>query len=301
MSRRSSRLDLSGYYNNEGEPVIRYRESRQRNIKRRRTTFQSWRRRLLDTADGESECGSCNKRQHDNSRTFMTIVSLLSFIVSLCLGFAFALQQEKLQECENRLKYLQPVADTMPNFALETQGAFILPSLSTATYQPPSCVTYLGISLWQPLRSPRIVIQGHPLRVGDCWPLPGDHGHLFIALSHPVTISHVTLGHISKNVSPSGSIYSAPKEFSVFGMKTLDDEGTQLGTFLYDHDGDQVQTFKLPDHKKGTFNYVKLQVESNWGHPDYTCLYNFRVHGMLQTGEGKQGEKIKLSSGCRDW
>ncbi|XP_059202681.1 SUN domain-containing protein 2-like isoform X3 [Centropristis striata] len=265
MSRRSSRLDLSGYYNNEGEPVIRYRESRQRNIKRRRTTFQSWRQRLLDTADGES-----------------------------------ALQQEKLQECENRLKYLQPVADTMPNFALETQGAFILPSLSTATYQPPSCVTYLGISLWQPLRSPRIVIQGHPLRVGDCWPLPGDHGHLFIALSHPVTISHVTLGHISKNVSPSGSIYSAPKEFSVFGMKTLDDEGTQLGTFLYDHDGDQVQTFKLPDHKKGTFNYVKLQVESNWGHPDYTCLYNFRVHGMLQTGEGKR-EKIKLSSGCRDW
>lgn len=30
------------------------------------------------------------------------------------------------------------------------------------------------------------------------------------------------------------------------GMKTLDDEGTQLGTFLYDQDGDPVQTFKLP-------------------------------------------------------
>lgn len=29
------------------------------------------------------------------------------------------------------------------------------------------------------------------------------------------------------------------------GMKTLDDEGIQLGTFLYNQDGDSVQTFKV--------------------------------------------------------
>lgn len=29
------------------------------------------------------------------------------------------------------------------------------------------------------------------------------------------------------------------------GMTTLDNEGTKLGTFLYDQDGDSVQTFKL--------------------------------------------------------
>lgn len=96
----------------------------------------------------------------------------------------------------------------------------------------------------------------------------------------------MTLGHISKDLSQTGSISSAPKTFSVHvshkfnvvtlqtscvplsftvhihieqqgvqldvslsllqGMETLHDEGALLGTFLYDQDGDPAQTFKLP-------------------------------------------------------
>ena len=29
--------------------------------------------------------------------------------------------------------------------------------------------------------------------------------------------------------------------------------------------------------------YVEIQVTSNWGNPNYTCLYRFRVHGDMQT------------------
>lgn len=51
---------------------------------------------------------------------------------------------------------------------------------------------------------------------GECWPFPGDHGHVVIELSHPVNISHVTVDHISRSISAAASISSAPKNFSVF-------------------------------------------------------------------------------------
>uniref|UniRef100_A0A4W6CK40 SUN domain-containing protein n=1 Tax=Lates calcarifer TaxID=8187 RepID=A0A4W6CK40_LATCA len=148
-------------------------------------------------------------------------------------------------------------------------------------------LTFLGI----PLRKP----PGHsPLLPGRCWAFAGGQGHLFITLSDPVTISHVTLGHISKDISPTGAITSAPKEFSVYvshtfitGMKNVNDEETHLGTFFYDQDGDPVQTFKIP---------VSItSLNNNWGHPDYTCLYNFRVHGKL----ANRGERSP--QGCGEY
>ena len=30
-----------------------------------------------------------------------------------------------------------------------------------------------------------------------------------------------------------------------------------------------------------TFPFIELRITSNHGHPDYTCLYRFRVHGLL--------------------
>lgn len=27
------------------------------------------------------------------------------------------------------------------------------------------------------------------------------------------------------------------------------------------------------------FQIIELQVSSNWGHQEYTCMYRFRVHG----------------------
>lgn len=26
---------------------------------------------------------------------------------------------------------------------------------------------------------------------------------------------------------------------------------------------------------------VTLEILSNWGHPDYTCIYRFKVHGKI--------------------
>lgn len=48
---------------------------------------------------------------------------------------------------------------------------------------------------------------------------PSRHGEvrsLFMSLSHPVSITHVTLGHTTKSPSPNGKISSAPREFSIY-------------------------------------------------------------------------------------
>jgi len=47
---------------------------------------------------------------------------------------------------------------------------------------------------------------------------------------------------------------------------------------------DQLQPtfFLFVSHQgetKDIYKYVKVKIERNWGHPEYTCLYNFQVHG----------------------
>uniref|UniRef100_A0A673TT52 Sad1 and UNC84 domain containing 1 n=1 Tax=Suricata suricatta TaxID=37032 RepID=A0A673TT52_SURSU len=57
------------------------------------------------------------------------------------------------------------------------------------------------------------------------------------------------------------------------------EEGRLLGRFTYDQDGESLQMFHTPKRPERAFQIVELRVFSNWGHPEYTCLYRFRVHG----------------------
>lgn len=84
------------------------------------------------------------------------------------------------------------------------------------------------------------------------------------------------------------------------------EEGKLLGHYTYQEDGESLQTFPVMVTKKGlfklfkheidliarsksvfhtqeqndkTFQIIEVRVLSNWGHPEYTCLYRFRVHG----------------------
>lgn len=177
----------------------------------------------------------------------------------------------------------RPMADKMPDFALETQGASVISTRCSETYRHRSaCLTLFGFPLWYPSESPRTVIQGYPVLLpGKCWAFHGVQGTLVISLSHPVRISHVTLDHLPRYNSPTGRIDSAPKDFEVYGMKNDTEEGTLLGKFTYDENGSSTQTFKLPNPSDVVYRFVELQVLTNWGQVEYTCLYRFRVHGSL--------------------
>lgn len=52
-----------------------------------------------------------------------------------------------------------------------------------------------------------------------------------------------------------------------------------LGQYVYQESGLPLQSFPVQTADAGAFSLVELRVRSNWGHPDYTCVYRFRVHG----------------------
>ncbi|XP_054636186.1 SUN domain-containing protein 2 [Dunckerocampus dactyliophorus] len=191
--------------------------------------------------------------------------------------------QDAMRPQDKGTSDLQPIANKMADFALETQGASVISTRCSDTYRTRSaCVTLFGFPLWYPTESPRTVIQGYPVMLpGKCWAFHGVQGTLVIALSHPIRITHVTLDHVPHYNTPNGRIDSAPKDFAVYGMKDEAEEGTLLGTFTYNKEGEPTQTFELTDPSNVVYRAVELRVLSNWGHVEYTCIYRFRVHGVM--------------------
>ncbi|XP_062989603.1 SUN domain-containing protein 2 [Elgaria multicarinata webbii] len=169
----------------------------------------------------------------------------------------------------------------MVDYALESGGASVISTRCSETYETKTALLSLfGIPLWYHSQSPRVILQPdvHP---GNCWAFQGSQGFAVIRLSSNIRPTAVTLEHISRSLSPKGTIPSAPKDFAVFGLdEEAQQEGILLGQFTYNQDGDPIQTFHFQDEdKRAAFQLVELRVLSNWGHPEYTCIYRFRVHG----------------------
>ncbi|XP_037831397.1 SUN domain-containing protein 3-like [Kryptolebias marmoratus] len=313
MLRRSLRLLESGYYTAEGSPSISYKEKIYR-IFRRRTqqngqnllnylNFEDTMENTM-TFDPDEPFRSCvpdgwlcetNETQISRVKTDMyrcitdvrnwscfVVVLLLAFAIT-CLHFQLKAVKQELNVRSQQMEMCSPVADTMANFALHSQGAMVLKELSSDTYRPTEYHILKRMMCWLRRQcKEKIVIKGHSvLRAGECWCFPGDHGHLVIALSNPATISHVTLGHITKSQSLSGVITSAPREFSVYGMQTSVDNGSYLLTAVYNENNAGFQIFALPNPDGTVFSHVKIHFHNNWGNSEQTCIYAFRVHGEL--------------------
>ncbi|CAI5789552.1 Hypothetical predicted protein [Podarcis lilfordi] len=188
---------------------------------------------------------------------------------------------------EKMLKKLMEKLDEddvqMPDYALKSAGANIVQSRTTRSYHHDGGKYFWMSFVMLPfVRSPDVILEPnyHP---GNCWSFPGNQGEVVVRLAKEIIPKSVTIEHISKKVSPTGEISSAPKDFAIYGLKEEKEElGTFLGQFLYDTEGDLIQTFQLKNESSESMSYVKLKVLSNWGHPNYTCIYRFRVHGNLQ-------------------
>ncbi|NXJ17639.1 SUN2 protein, partial [Dicrurus megarhynchus] len=126
---------------------------------------------------------------------------------------------------------------------------------------------------------------------GNCWAFKGHQGQVVIRLPARVHLTAITVQHITREASPSGTIISAPKDIAVFvsllGTSGGDlalggnrEEETLLGMFTYNTEKDPIQTFPLKNMLlPRAFSHVKLLVKSNWGNPWYTCIYRVQVHG----------------------
>ncbi|KAF2898229.1 hypothetical protein ILUMI_07947 [Ignelater luminosus] len=169
------------------------------------------------------------------------------------------------------------------DYALESAGGHILSTRCTESYQARTAVlSVFGIPLWYPSNTPRTVITPG-VTPGECWAFQNFPGFLLIKLSAPVKITAFSMEHISKMLAPNGKIDSAPKEFSVYGLRNESDkEPTLLGKYMYDYNGASLQYFDVQNDGL-IFDIIELRIHSNHGNPNYTCLYRFRVHGSLST------------------
>ncbi|XP_047232702.1 SUN domain-containing protein 1-like isoform X6 [Girardinichthys multiradiatus] len=168
----------------------------------------------------------------------------------------------------------------LADYALESGGGSILSTRCSETYETKAALLSLfGVPLWYFSQSPRAVIQPdvHP---GNCWAFRGSKGFLVIQLSMRILPTSVTMEHIPKSLAPSRTLHSAPRDFSVYGLRDEHQEkGKLLGNYTYDEDGEDLQTFTISEENNEVFQIIEVQVLSNWGHPEYTCMYRFRVHG----------------------
>uniref|UniRef100_A0A0P6JXD2 SUN domain-containing protein 3 n=1 Tax=Heterocephalus glaber TaxID=10181 RepID=A0A0P6JXD2_HETGA len=179
------------------------------------------------------------------------------------------------------LKKLREDQVQMADYALKSAGASIVESETSESYTNNKTKLYWhGIGLLNHEMPPDIILQPdvHP---GKCWAFPGSQGHILIRLARKIIPMSVTMEHISEKVSPSRNTSSAPKEFSVHGlMKRCEGQEIFLGQFVYNKTETTIQTFDLQHEISESLLCVRLKILSNWGHPNYTCLYRFRVHGI---------------------
>ncbi|XP_034448047.1 SUN domain-containing protein 1 isoform X4 [Hippoglossus hippoglossus] len=181
---------------------------------------------------------------------------------------------------QNALRLYSYDRTGLVDYALESGGGSILSTRCSETYETKTALMSLfGLPLWYFSQSPRVVIQPD-VYPGNCWAFKGSQGYLVIRLSLRVLPTSFCLEHIPKALSPTGNITSAPRNFTVYGLDDeYQEEGKLLGHYTYQEDGESLQTFPVMEQNDKAFQIIEVRVLSNWGHPDYTCLYRFRVHG----------------------
>jgi SUN domain-containing protein 1/2 len=162
------------------------------------------------------------------------------------------------------------------DFALESLGGSIVSTRDTKDYEKTRFGTHSVQNIIQPCVMP-----------GQCWAFEGS-GAVVIQLVGKVNVTSVSMEHASRAQLTAGLIRSAPKDFSVWGLDSLHDEGHSLGNFTYDIYGSPLQYFPIQDTTANSFNLIELKIHSNNGNPYYTCLYRFRVHGTTTINEQAQ-------------
>ncbi|KZT04095.1 uncharacterized protein LAESUDRAFT_613908, partial [Laetiporus sulphureus 93-53] len=114
---------------------------------------------------------------------------------------------------------------------------------------------------------------------GECWAMSGSSGHLGLQLAHAMHITSITMEHISMETSEN--IQSAPRSLLLWGLS--DTNGILHADFMdYDiYSSSRNQTVDTDTCFHGLrFNVVILEVLSNWGLLDFTCLYSVVLHGQ---------------------
>uniref|UniRef100_A0A452SDV5 Sad1 and UNC84 domain containing 5 n=1 Tax=Ursus americanus TaxID=9643 RepID=A0A452SDV5_URSAM len=203
--------------------------------------------------------------------------NMTQLIAKLQLMEAMSDEQKMAQKI---MKMIQGDFIEKPDFALKSIGASIDFEQTSATYNHDKARSYWNwIRLWNYAQPPDVILEPN-MTPGNCWAFSGDRGQVTIRLAQKVYLSNLTLQHIPKTISLSGSLDTAPKDFVIYGMEGSPREEVFLGAFQFQPEN-IIQMFQLQNQPVRAFGAVKVKISSNWGNPRFTCLYRVRVHGSV--------------------
>lgn len=66
-------------------------------------------------------------------------------------------------------------------------------------------------------------------------------------------------------------------------MEKAEDEPSDLGNFLFNANETSIQMFDLPTRAPFPVKYIWFKFHDNNGHPNKTCVYRLRVHGIVNS------------------
>ncbi|RKP23996.1 UNC-like C-terminal-domain-containing protein [Syncephalis pseudoplumigaleata] len=179
----------------------------------------------------------------------------------------------------------------VPDYALLTAGARVVPRLTSDTYTPGlgadagrirRVAWWLLSQLKPPVAKPASVALLPWRHPGDCWPMAGRSGRITVHLAKAIIPEAITLEHVDRRIALDAT--SSPKHLVVYAWLWDDKQGAwtkPLIRFNYQLNGPAAQTFSLSPDVVGSFpvRLIQLRILDNYGQPDFTCLYRFRVHG----------------------
>jgi len=169
-------------------------------------------------------------------------------------------------------------------------GASVLSTPNTSTYPFPSEeLKIFGFSIWKVYSSPNQILQ--PVsKPGQCWAFVGQKGSAVIQLAKKVKMASFAIEHIR----PSPDLSSAPQNVEVFdhvlGKSLLN------ATYSISDTSSSLQIYSMTNGVLPVVSKLRLEIHSNWGHPDYTCIYRVRIHGDSQKSLIPQSNMLTLDS-----
>ena len=181
------------------------------------------------------------------------------------------------------------------DFAQVAAGARVLPALTSHPLTPPG--QRVPTFVWQAvgvdvgIGGPGVALDADN-SFGNCFAFAGSRGTLALTLASRLHVTAVTVEHLRPNLcdpTRNRNCSSAPRDFRVLGwhgQPYAEDaalvvaDGLRYDLALAAQNPAQTFPVNLTDSAR-PLEAVALQVLSNHGNREYTCVYRFQVHGHV--------------------
>jgi len=166
----------------------------------------------------------------------------------------------------------------LPNYAAANLGAKIIEAKALAE-EGNSFLQRLHQTLKNtasPSNSPDVLLSTSS-RLDHCWAFKGQKGSVTVRLAKWIDPRQISMKNLHPKVALDPS--TAPRQFSVYGFESM---GVPLflGNFTYSIKDKPDQVFEIQHSTLITkISKVRFDFLSNYGHPNFTCVYRIGVHG----------------------